>query len=70
MEKKKQIDLIFFKDRLKTGYLLSCLIIERKRKHRHLLGYKKKHRDFLGAPVAKTMSPQCRGPGFNPWSGN
>jgi len=66
MEKKKQIDLIF----LKTGKLLSCLIIERKRKHRHLLGYKKKHRGFPGAPVAKTMSSQCRGPRFNPWSGN
>ena len=63
MEKKMQIDLIF----LKTRKLLSCLIIERKRKQRHLLGYKKKYRDF---PAAKTMSSQCRGPGFNPWSGN
>ena len=26
--------------------------------------------DFLGGPVAKTPRCQCRGPGFNPWSGN
>ena len=25
--------------------------------------------DFPGGPVAKTCA-QCRGPGFNPWSGN
>ena len=24
-------------------------------------------RDFLGGPVAKILSSQCRGPGFNPW---
>ena len=23
-----------------------------------------------GGPVAKTQHSQCRGPGFNPWSGN
>ena len=23
-----------------------------------------------GGPVAKTPSPQCRGPRFEPWSGN
>ena len=23
-----------------------------------------------GGPVAKTPSPQCRGPRFDPWSGN
>ena len=28
------------------------------------------HGDFPGGPVAKTPSSQCRGPGFNPWSGN
>ena len=27
-------------------------------------------RDFPGAPVAKTSRSQCRGPGFDPWSGN
>ena len=27
-------------------------------------------RDFPGGPVAKTLPSQCRGPGFNPWSGN
>ena len=25
--------------------------------------------DFPGGPVAKTLSTQCREPGFNPWSG-
>ena len=25
---------------------------------------------LLGGPVAKTLCSQCRGPGFNPWSGN
>ena len=27
-------------------------------------------RDFLGGAVDKTLSSQCRGPGFDPWSGN
>ena len=27
-------------------------------------------RDFPGGPVAMTLSSQCRGPKFNPWSGN
>ena len=26
--------------------------------------------DFLGGPVAKTPSSQCREPGFDPWLGN
>ena len=26
--------------------------------------------DFPGGPVAKTLNSQCRGPGFDPWSGN
>ena len=26
--------------------------------------------DFPGGPVVKTQHSQCRGPGFNPWSGN
>ena len=26
--------------------------------------------DFPGGPVAKTQPSQCRGPGFNPWSGD
>ena len=25
--------------------------------------------DLLGGPVAKTPHFQCRGPGFDPWSG-
>ena len=35
--------------------------------------YKKKQtvpRDFPRGPVAKTVHSQCRGPGFDPWSGN
>ena len=27
-------------------------------------------RDFPGGPVGKTPCSQCRGPGFDPWSGN
>ena len=27
-------------------------------------------KDFSGGSVAKTLRSQCRGPGFNPWSGN
>ena len=26
--------------------------------------------DFPGGPMAKTPHSQCRGPGFDPWSGN
>ena len=26
--------------------------------------------DFPGDPAVKTPSSQCRGPGFDPWSGN
>ena len=26
--------------------------------------------DFPGGPVVKTLCSQCRGPGFDPWSGN
>ena len=29
-----------------------------------------KKRDFPGGPVGKTPGSQCRGPGFDPWSGN
>ena len=28
------------------------------------------HGDFPGSPVAKTLSSQCNGPEFNPWSGD
>ena len=28
------------------------------------------YRDFPGGPVAKTLHSQCRGPRFDPWSGN
>ena len=30
----------------------------------------KEFRDFSGGPVAETLCSQCKGPGFNPWSGN
>ena len=26
--------------------------------------------DFPGGPVAKTLHSQCRGPRFDPWTGN
>ena len=32
--------------------------------------YIKNSGGFLGGPVAKTPSSQCRGPGFHPWSGS
>ena len=31
---------------------------------------KDRNRDFSLGPVAKTLSSQCRGPKFNPWSEN
>ena len=31
---------------------------------------KKRYKDFPGGPVGKTPCSQCRGPGFDPWSGN
>ena len=31
---------------------------------------KKDPQDFPGGPVGKTPRSQCRGPGFDPWSGN
>ena len=34
------------------------------------MSQKANHRDFPGGPVAKTPRSQCRGPGFDPWSGN
>ena len=30
----------------------------------------KESRDSSGGPVAETLCSQCKGPGFNPWSGN
>ena len=30
----------------------------------------KETRDFPGGPAAKTLSSQCRGPRFDPWSGS
>ena len=31
---------------------------------------KKKRRGLSGSPVVETPHSQCRGPGFDPWSGN
>ena len=31
---------------------------------------KNEKKDFPGGPVARTLRPQYRGSGFNPWSGN
>jgi len=31
---------------------------------------KEKDRHFPGGPTVKIPHSQCRGPGFNPWSGN
>ena len=36
----------------------------------HVWVTKKASEDFPGGPVAKILSSQCRGPRFNPWSGN
>ena len=34
-------------------------------------GHKKSDmRDIPGGPAAKALCSQCRGPGFDPWSGN
>ena len=30
----------------------------------------KREGDFAGGPVTKTPRSQCRGPEFDPWSGN
>ena len=34
------------------------------------MSIRKISKDFPACPVAKTLSTQCRGPGFNPWLGN
>ena len=35
-----------------------------------VLGLNANLRDFPGGSVAKTLCSQCRGSGFDPWSGN
>ena len=32
--------------------------------------FKHLYEDSLGGPVVKTLSSQCKRPGFDPWSGN
>ena len=34
------------------------------------ISQKEKDRNFPAGPTVKTPHSQCRGPGFNPWSGN
>ena len=41
-----------------------------KKKKKEKINSKNKERDFPGGPVANTRCSQCRGPGFDPWSGN
>ena len=36
----------------------------------NMISFKEELGDFLGGPLAKTPHFQCRGPGFDPWSGN
>ena len=36
----------------------------------HSIVKSQEERDFPGGAVDKTPHSQCRGPGFNPWSGN
>ena len=36
----------------------------------YALFLKEKIRDFPGGPVARALCSHCRGPGFDPWSGN
>ena len=33
-------------------------------------GKNRRWREFPGGPVVRTLCFQCRGPGFDPWSGN
>ena len=33
-------------------------------------GFESITQDFPGGPVVKTQIPECKGPGFNPRSGN
>ena len=37
---------------------------------RPIHAYKETEMDFPSGPVAKTTHSQCRGPRFDPWSGN
>ena len=39
-------------------------------KRRKKIRRKRREKNFHGPPVGKTPCFQCRGPGFDPWSGN
>ena len=58
----------------KTVRNLSKKLLELITEFRNITGYainsKINCRDLLGGPVAKTSHSQCRGPGFDSWSGN
>ena len=48
---------------------LKSLLIRMKEENKKA-GLKLNIRDFPGALVAKTLHSQCKGSGFDPWSGN
>ena len=58
---------------LKSELEQAVSILTAKRKSRQadkiFSSLKKEMRDFLGGPVAGAPHSQCRGPGFDPWSG-
>ena len=45
-------------------------LLMRMKEENEKAGLKLNIRDFPGAPVAKTLHSQCKGSGFDPWSGN
>ena len=65
-----------------TQVIATVMINARKERYRvwrktirwtqHGVGYQKRlpEWDFPGGSMAKTPHSQCRGPGFDPWSGN
>ena len=56
---KASYTILINQPQLPTAYLLTWALI-----------YKLLWWDFPGGPVAKSVCSQCRGPEFNPWSGN
>ena len=55
-------------DRLAKSALVSYWVVVPGKLLISFLTYKYRH--FPGGPVAKTLHLQCRGSGFDPWSGN
>ena len=54
--------VILFAAHFASGFLADTIICWRFRNHCHF-------RDFPGSPVVRTLCFPCRGPGFDPWSG-